>query len=73
MIAKKYLTCLITGVPEDEVQTTLPTSTIVKGETVEGIVQEQTLEEEKSAAIDNNSGRPENKLEGMANVVEVSQ
>ena len=47
MIAKKYLTCLITGVPEDEVQTTLPTSTIVKGETVEGIVQEQTLEEEK--------------------------
>ncbi|KAL5172131.1 hypothetical protein HKD37_16G044944 [Glycine soja] len=58
------------SVPEDEVQTTLPTSTIVKGETVEGIVQEQTLEEEKSAAIDNNSGRPENKLEGMANVVE---
>lgn len=73
MISRKYLTCLTTGVLEDEVQTTLPTSTIVKGETIEGIVQEQTLEEEESVAIDNNSGRPENELEQMANVVEVSQ
>ncbi|KAK7395724.1 hypothetical protein VNO78_16291 [Psophocarpus tetragonolobus] len=53
------------SVPKDQVQ-----STVVKGETVEGIVQEQTIEEKESAAIDNNTGRPENELEQMVNVVE---
>ncbi|XP_061358797.1 uncharacterized protein LOC133302989 [Gastrolobium bilobum] len=61
------------SVLEDEVQSTLPTSTIVKGEKIEEIFQEQTLEEEESAAVDNNdSCRPENELDHLANVFEAT-
>ncbi|KAH1193936.1 hypothetical protein GmHk_19G054852 [Glycine max] len=42
----------------------------LKGSYLKLQLKEQTLEEEESVAIDNNSGRPENELEKMANVVE---
>ncbi|XP_020236707.1 uncharacterized protein LOC109816216 isoform X4 [Cajanus cajan] len=69
-VERQLLETVTESVPEDEAQTTIPESTIFKGEMIEGNVQEQTLMGEESAAIDNNSGTPENELEQMANVVE---
>ena len=74
MIAWKYLICIMTGIPDNEAPSTLPTSAIVKVEMLQEIFQEQKLEEEKSAAIDNDgSCRPENELEQTAKVVEVRE
>ncbi|XP_061358798.1 uncharacterized protein LOC133302990, partial [Gastrolobium bilobum] len=60
------------SVPNDEDRSTLPTSAIVKGETVEEILQQQTLQEEESAAIGiDKSCRPGNELEEKNKAVEV--
>ncbi|KAK7293422.1 hypothetical protein RJT34_16287 [Clitoria ternatea] len=70
-IERKLHNTTTESIQEDEAQSTLPTSTIVKAEKVEGIFQEQTLKEVESRAIDdNNSGKPENGLEQTANIFE---
>ena len=66
----------MTGTPEDEAPLTLPmpTAATVKGEMDEEIFQEQTLNDEESAAKDiDGSGRTENELEQTAKVYEVRQ
>lgn len=63
----------MTGVPDNGTPSTLPTSAIAKGETVDEIFQKQTLKEEESATIENESCRPENELEQAAKAVEVRQ
>ncbi|KAK7339568.1 hypothetical protein VNO77_20245 [Canavalia gladiata] len=63
---KQLLRTATESTPEDEAQSTLPTSTIVKGDKVERLFEEQTLKE-----IDNNNScRPKNELEQRINVLE---
>ena len=74
VIVWKYLIRIMTGVPDDETQSTLTKSTTVKGEKVDEIFQEQTLKEEESAAMDNSeSCKPENELTQTATFLEVRQ
>ena len=64
----------MTGVPDDEAPSRLPTSAMVKGEMVDENFQEQTFNKEDSAVVDTDrSCRQENELDEMAKAVEVRQ
>ncbi|KAK7339569.1 hypothetical protein VNO77_20246 [Canavalia gladiata] len=73
VIPKKHLICVMAGLPEDEVQSTLLTFAIVKSD-IKQILHQQALQDDESAAFDNKkSCRQENELEKMSNVEAIDQ